>query len=106
MLGNLKDGAANPPPGAGHPHERLSLLREDSGASLLLTQWSLADRMPPSQARIVRLDAQWQEIPAAAGDPLGASAADPAYVMYTSGSTGRAKGVVVPHRAIVRLARG
>jgi len=33
-------------------------------------------------------------------------ATDPAYVCFTSGSTGAPKGVVVPHRGVVRLVKG
>lgn len=34
-----------------------------------------------------------------------ASATDVAYILYTTGSTGSPKGVMVPHRAVVRLVR-
>jgi amino acid adenylation domain-containing protein len=35
--------------------------------------------------------------------PANSSASDPAYIMFTSGSSGQPKGVLVPHRGIVRL---
>lgn len=50
-----------------------------------------ADDLPPAPALL----------PAAAIDPL-----DPAYVAFTSGSSGMPKGVVVPHRAVLRLVCG
>jgi len=106
ILGILKAGAVYLPLDPGYPHERLAWMLEDSGAPLVLTQESLAPRLPPSQARIVRIDVQWKEISGGRKTPVAgaaASPADPAYVMYTSGSTGRPKGVVVPHRAVVRL---
>ncbi|HEX3531511.1 MAG TPA: non-ribosomal peptide synthase/polyketide synthase, partial [Thermoanaerobaculia bacterium] len=109
MLGILKAGAAYLPLDPSYPRERLSWMLEDSGAPLLLTVESLAPRLPSSRARVVRLDAQWEEIEEISGEEeepaagCATSPADPAYVIYTSGSTGRPKGVVVPHRAVVRL---
>ncbi|HBL31656.1 MAG TPA: non-ribosomal peptide synthetase, partial [Acidobacteria bacterium] len=103
MLGILKAGAAYLPLDPGYPRERLAWMLEDGGAPLLLTVAGLAPRLPPSRARVVRLDADWEEIAAARGAVSAPRPPDPAYVIYTSGSTGRPKGVVVPHRAVVRL---
>ncbi|TDC84758.1 amino acid adenylation domain-containing protein [Nonomuraea deserti] len=38
--------------------------------------------------------------------PEAGDASAPAYLMYTSGTTGRPKGVMIPHRGVVRLVRG
>ncbi|MDP9121854.1 MAG: amino acid adenylation domain-containing protein, partial [Acidobacteriota bacterium] len=62
MLGILKAGAAYLPLDPDYPRERLAWMLEDSGAPLLLTQESLAPRLPPTAARVVRLDSQWEEI--------------------------------------------
>ncbi len=50
------------------------------------------------------LDAAAAEPALPAGVAIAPS--DPAYIMFTSGSTGQPKGVIVPHRAIVRLVCG
>ncbi|MES1244270.1 MAG: amino acid adenylation domain-containing protein [Acidobacteriota bacterium] len=76
LLGIWKAGGAYLPLDPSYPPERLSFLREDAGAEVVLTQEILAEEE---------------------SDEVLAVASDLAYVIYTSGSTGRPKGVLVGH---------
>lgn len=112
-LATLMTGAAYLPLDPAYPADRIAMVLEDSGASVVLAAPRLAERLPPHTARVVLLPSS---VRPPAGPPVvrkpvppgpsgpGAREAprpeDPAYVLYTSGSTGRPKGVVVPHRAL------
>src|SRR3954465_11770028 len=103
LLGILKAGGAYLPLDPGYPAERLAYMLTDAKAPVLLVQAALADRLPASNATVVRLDADGAEI-ARQSDSAPNVAIDGgnlAYVIYTSGSTGRPKGVMNAHRAIV-----
>ncbi len=98
----LKAGAGYLPLDPAYPVERLAFMMKDSAASLLLTQKSLENRLPPLNAEVIYLDAidhdDFSE------DAPRLDSADPlAYVIYTSGSTGRPKGVVMPHGPLFNL---
>ncbi|MFL6293612.1 MAG: amino acid adenylation domain-containing protein, partial [Thermoanaerobaculia bacterium] len=115
ILGVLESGAAYVPLDPAYPQERLELMLADSGAEVLLTQASLADRLAFYTGPTVLLDvldvgeglAPSRE--GASPSPTSvrrAGSVDPdnlAYVIYTSGSTGRPKGVGIPHRSAVAL---
>jgi len=107
VLGILKAGASYVPLDPAYPAERLAYMLENSAAPVLLTQRSLAERIPAGAARVVRLDADADAAEVAresAERPRVPVAADHlAYVIYTSGSTGRPKGVAMPHRPLVNL---
>jgi amino acid adenylation domain-containing protein/non-ribosomal peptide synthase protein (TIGR01720 family) len=99
LLGILKAGGAYLPLEPNYPNDRLNFMLDDAGARVLVTHAALLDRLPPQDAPVVCLDADW---PAIARRPTSAPAVslDPqnaAYVIYTSGSTGTPKGVVVAH---------
>ena len=79
LLGVLKAGGGYLPLDPGYPRERLDLMIQDSGASLVLTG--------------VETEGGDAELPAP--DPSNL-----AYVIFTSGSTGRPKGVMVTHRSL------
>ncbi|TCP59426.1 amino acid adenylation domain-containing protein [Tumebacillus sp. BK434] len=104
MLAILKAGAAYVPFDADYPAERLRYQLGDANVSLLLTQERLLAKLPEHGAQILCVDGTYAE---ESGDNLGLTTDldSLAYVMYTSGSTGQPKGVMVPHRGVVRLVK-
>ncbi|WP_433260185.1 amino acid adenylation domain-containing protein [Actinosynnema sp. CS-041913] len=88
-LAVLKAGGVYLPIDPGYPAERVSHLLADSGARQVLTAAELAAFDWTGGSLFV------------AAEAFGCD--EPAYLMYTSGTTGRPKGVLVPHRGVVRL---
>jgi len=72
-----------------------------NGATLLRLATSIPVSVP-----VVDMDLATAAKPADnSGHAFKVSGSDPACVMFTSGSSGEPKGVVIPHRAIVRLVK-
>ena len=101
LLAILKVGAAYVPFEDSFPENRIAFMVEDTGIKHFLgNQESMREHgvtvLPYSQ------------FPKDATEPVKTKlqADSPAYIMYTSGSTGNPKGVLVPHRSIIRLVIG
>nr|ADL59762.1 non-ribosomal peptide synthase [Nostoc sp. 'Peltigera membranacea cyanobiont'] len=106
LLGILKAGGAYVPIDPEYPTERLSFILEDAQISVLLTQQSLVDRLPPNQARLVCcLDTDAELISQCSQDNIisGVQANNLAYIIYTSGSTGQPKGIAMNQLALGNL---
>ena len=105
VMGVIKAGGAYVPLDPEYPKERLGFMLEDSGALLLLTQTSLAEKFPENKANVISLDQAWRVIENESTQNLSetASSGNLAYVLYTSGSTGRPKGVAMQHRPLCNL---
>ncbi|WP_373526929.1 amino acid adenylation domain-containing protein [Nostoc sp.] len=103
LLGILKAGGAYVPLDPAYPKERLSFMLSDSQVSVLLTQQKLLENLPTSNAYLVCLDKDWEEISQHSQENLVniATPENLAYLIYTSGSTGKPKGVMIQHQSLV-----
>jgi amino acid adenylation domain-containing protein len=119
MLGILKAGAAFAPLDPDSPAEQLAFICSDAAPVMVVSASSFvsgfqyqaagsagaASRLPwaaptiliDSDAPSIALESKTSLAESVAGDDL-------AYVMYTSGTTGQPKGVMAPHRGVMRLA--
>ncbi|WP_218920282.1 non-ribosomal peptide synthetase [Chondromyces crocatus] len=106
LLAVLKAGAAYVPMDPAYPRERVALMLEDAGVSVLLTQAGLLHSLPRHGATVVLLDEDGDTVARCSGENLSEEVEPDqlAYVIYTSGSTGRPKGVQVTHRGVSNLA--
>ncbi|HEX6289883.1 MAG TPA: amino acid adenylation domain-containing protein, partial [Herpetosiphonaceae bacterium] len=104
-LGVLKAGGAYVPLDPAYPRERLRLMLEDAGVSLILTHERLRRALPDGAARVLCLDAAWERIEQEPAINLPGSVLldGVVYITFTSGSTGRPKGIAMVQRALLNL---
>ena len=107
LLGILKSGGAYLPLEPAYPAGRIAQILGEAGATIVVTQRSLAASMPAGTTAIL-VDADAAQLAALPTDRLEneATSSNLAYVLFTSGSTGKPKGVAVEHRQIVNYTLG
>jgi amino acid adenylation domain-containing protein len=115
LLGILKAGGAFVPLDPSYPMERLEFMAADIAAPVMLVQESVVQRLGfPGTSNPAWLHGKSLSFEQNRADIAQESVENPtnqttadnlAYVMYTSGSTGQPKGVMVSHRAVVRLVK-
>lgn len=107
LLAVLKAGAAYVPLDLDYPRSQRAAMIEDCTPAAVILSSGVATSGLAWRCPTIEMQADGSapgEIFAMDSLPV-ASPDDVAYVMYTSGSTGLPKGVIVPHRAVVRLVR-
>ena len=103
-LAVLRAGAAYLPLDPNYPRERLSFILTDANVSLVLSDSSVVDRLPPGNWQQILLDRE----DATDGMPTDSQTTQIcpdqlSYVIYTSGSTGTPKGVEITHKNLLNL---
>ncbi len=104
-LGILKAGGAYMPLDPTYPSRRLSMLLEDSGTPLVVTQPCVAGKLPAGKWRTLVLDGDGLDshLDASVSPVANTRPENLAYIIFTSGSTGRPKGVQITHGSLHNL---
>jgi amino acid adenylation domain-containing protein/non-ribosomal peptide synthase protein (TIGR01720 family) len=99
IVGILKAGGAYVPLEPAYPSDRIAFALQDTDTPVVVTQAHLAERLPPTRARVITFEATVGNDDSAtdAAPVTTVTLEDLAYVIYTSGSTGLPKGVMVTH---------
>jgi amino acid adenylation domain-containing protein len=100
-----KAGGAYLPTDPKYPRERLAFIFADANAPIVLSDSTVADRLPEGNWRMLLLDRNADVIESTPADRR-ASHISPdhlSYVIYTSGSTGTPKGVEITHENLLNL---
>ncbi len=108
LLGILKAGGAYLPLDPILPDERIAFMVKDAGASVILTQQHLAERLSKPSTTVVCLDTSWKEISRQPEENRKSDVTPEnlVYVIYTSGSTGKPKGVAIEHQQLLNYLHG
>ncbi len=114
LLAVVRAGAVYLPLDPDQPRERNVFMLEDSAARHLVVGPGLEDTIPEFAGTVLKYaaairPAQSHGVRGAVENRHGTAVEpnpdDPIYLMYTSGSTGRPRGILIPHRGVVRLVR-
>jgi amino acid adenylation domain-containing protein len=108
VLAILKAGGTYLPLEVTEPEARLRLLLEGASVRLVIAHTRHTPPVDPNRVRMLLIDDASVELDRQPESNLQyrCTADELAYVIYTSGSTGQPKGVMVPHRGVVRLVCG
>ncbi|MFJ7345824.1 amino acid adenylation domain-containing protein, partial [Streptomyces sp. NPDC101110] len=106
LLGVWKAGAGYVPLDTDYPSARLGSMMRDADVRVVVSQGGLADLLTDFDGVVVPVESVGESSFPSEDPAVAVTAGDAAYVMFTSGSAGLPKGVMVEHRAVVRLVWG